>query len=150
MSGDWKWKGDPYGYPKAAVFYCNHAMHERMFSAILWYSSISYHDWHLIKGTFLHWETPEEQAIVELKTGVSRLLWIKKAALGFMGITQQCVSCTAQNPSGCDIDRSITEASMDSHSSHQVKLKAPQSGKIAVQTSSHQKPSQIHLELSNH
>jgi hypothetical protein len=143
VSGDWEWKGDPYGYPKAAVFCCNHAIRERIFSAILRYSSTSYHHWRLMKGTFVHWETPKDQAIVELKTGVSRLLWVKKAALVFLGITQQCISCTDQSPSGCGIDLSITEASVDNHSSHQVKNETFQSGKIAVQTSSHQRLSRI-------
>ena len=141
MSGNWKWQSDPYGYPKAAAFGCNHAIRERIFSALLRYSTGSYHHWRLMKGTMLHWDTPKTQTIVELKTGVSRMLWVKKAALAFLGITQQCLSCADQSPTGCDLDLSITEASLDNNSSHQVKNQTIRSAKIAVQTSHHQRPS---------
>jgi hypothetical protein len=83
----------------------------------LQYSTIGYHQWRLIKGEHSDWDKPQGRALTELKIGVSQLLWVKNAALTYLGITQQCKHCSGEERSSAFHNSGLAARNLDLSSS---------------------------------
>jgi hypothetical protein len=74
-----------------------------------------------MNGTYTYWDSPQGRAAVELKIGVSQLFWVKKSALIYMGLTEQCNICSGQSLAHYHPGHSIAESTMDSFTPSEVK-----------------------------
>lgn len=74
-----------------------------------------HHHWQIMNGTYPQWKAPEGWAPIELKIGVSQLLWVNKSAITFLGLNEQCNVCSGQS-SGHYPHYSVAESNVNSSS----------------------------------
>jgi hypothetical protein len=104
-----------------------------------------------MNGTYPQWESPQGRAPIELKIGISQLLWVKKSALTFLGLSEQCSICSGQSPGHYPLYYSIAKSNVNSSSPSEAEKPPSRKQIIAGQSSLHK---QLHpvqpLPLPDH
>jgi len=107
-----------------------------------------------MNGIYPSWETPQGRAVAELKIGVSQMLWVKKGALMFLGLTEQCSICSGQFPGHYHPSPSITESTVNSCTPREDERPLSRRQRIKGESSLHKQPLVSHpvkpLPLPNH
>jgi hypothetical protein len=88
-----------------------------------------------MNGTYPFWETPQGRSATELKIGVSQMLWVKKSALMFLGLTEQCSTCSGHIPSHSHPCYSITEDIVNSCTPSEDERPPSRQGRMEGQSS---------------